>query len=204
MYLHLLMIILILIPEKENFRKWRLIWSRKNANQKRSLRRQNQLLDSSLFNSSGNLDVNINYQYEDNDIQAILFARLQQLRIQNPKLFIKPIEIRAAIDNIWFAVRGPIKTRGKISRRIYLFLISCNSRQCALVGILLEFGEKAEKCGVPNILTRLQLFPSFLKPSKSNKEFILKRIFQTRTLSQQHDSTSVVAHTQLKIYWYPL
>jgi len=183
-----------------NTRKRKLLESddsfdQEKRNQKTFPETPKSTLDSSLFNSSGNLDVNINYQYEDNDIQAILFARLQQLRIQNPKLFIKPIEIRAAIDNIFgLQLEGQLR-QGARYQGAYICLIPCNLGNAHWVGILLEFGEKGEvrRAEYIDSSATVPIIPETFK--EQLKRVYPEAYFQTRTLSQQHDSTSCGAYT---------
>ncbi|HQY22128.1 MAG TPA: ankyrin repeat domain-containing protein [Gammaproteobacteria bacterium] len=87
------------------------------------------------------LKINSAYQYEDNDIQVILSARLQQLQIQNKQLFTKPLAVLAAVDNIvgtQLEHRLKQEQEANNHRCACVLLIPCNLRNAHWVGILLE------------------------------------------------------------------
>jgi hypothetical protein len=86
------------------------------------------------------LTVNEDYQYEDNDIQAILSTRIRQIFQERPERLLKPIQLLAAADNI---LGSQLKTRLEQARGIHqrerIVLIPYNLGNAHWVGILLEF-----------------------------------------------------------------
>ncbi|CAF0896772.1 unnamed protein product [Didymodactylos carnosus] len=86
------------------------------------------------------LQINMNYQYEANDIQEILSGRLIQLSQEFPQRFSKTISVLATIDNI---VEGQLEQRLQQERNVdkgeHISLIPCNLGNYHWIGILIEF-----------------------------------------------------------------
>jgi len=140
--------------------------------------------------------INIAYQYEDNDIQAILAARLQQLRKENSQLFIKPIGILAAIDNIiGNQLENRLRQEAKDHHGARILLIPCNLENAHWVGMLIAFG-------VDEKVLRAQYIDSFTTCSVVPQTFQeqLQKVypgvfFESHVLLQQNDYTSCGAYT---------
>ncbi|HQY22132.1 MAG TPA: ankyrin repeat domain-containing protein [Gammaproteobacteria bacterium] len=161
---------------------------------------------SKMINSSVNIlskptetsktTINISYQYEDNDIQAIVSARLQQLRIQNSQLFIKPIEILAAIDNIMSVqLENRLRQEARNHHGERICLIPCNLGNAHWVGMLLEFSAdgKVLRAEYIDSFTTRPIIPEIFQVQL--QKIYPKVYFKTRVLSQQSDYTSCGAYT---------
>jgi len=148
--------------------------------------------------SLGRPSINRTYQYEDNDIQAILVARLKQLRVQNPAL-IKSIEILAAVDNMTaFQLEDRLKqavARNRLGART--LLIPCNLGNAHWVGMLFEFSTSGQILRVEYIdslkSAAISVVPETFK--KQLQAVYPMACFETRTLLQQEDYTSCGAYT---------
>lgn len=140
--------------------------------------------------------INVHYQYEDNDIQAILVARLQELREQIPqRRFVPPIEILAAVDNIADSqLENRLRQAVRPNAGARIVLISCNLGNAHWVGILIEFASSGT-------VLRAQYIGSLASDDTVPKTFRdqLRKIypaaiFTTYKLLQQNDSTSCGAY----------
>jgi ankyrin repeat protein len=151
---------------------------------------------SKFMDITSSSNINISYQYEDNDIQAILSTRLQQFRAQNPQLFTTPIETLAAIDNILGAqLESRLRQESLNNRGARILLIPCNLGNAHWVGMLLEFQTNGQ-------VKRAEYIGSLTNDSTVPETFQiqLQKIyptahFETCTLLQQKDSTSCGAYT---------
>lgn len=83
--------------------------------------------------------INIDYQYEDNDIQAILSSRLRQLIEISPQYREKPIHVLAAVDDIMEnQLEQRLKQEKNENQGKRIILIPCNLRNSHWVGIIIE------------------------------------------------------------------
>ncbi|ACE06367.1 hypothetical protein Aasi_1015 [Candidatus Amoebophilus asiaticus 5a2] len=135
--------------------------------------------------------INNEYQYEDNDIQAILTARLRNLPTNS-----KPIHVLAAVDNI---VPDQLKKRLE-QDRVHnngdrILLIPCNLGSYHWVGILLEVSAngkviRAEYTDSLNTSNNISIdFQQQLNKIYPNC------ILQSHSLLKQDDVTSCGAYT---------
>ncbi len=141
--------------------------------------------------------VNIAYQYEDNDIQAILAARLQQLRVQNAEFFTKPIEMLAAIDNIMSTQLEKRLRQETIKHQgARIVLIPCNLGNAHWVGILLEFNADGQVSRAEYIDSNNPnpIIPNTFQEQLQNV-YSNAPLMQPRALLQQKDDTSCGAYT---------
>ncbi len=140
--------------------------------------------------------INKTYQYEDNDIQAILAARLQQLRTQNAGLFINPIAILAAVDNIAvLELESRLRQEAKCNKGARTLLIPCNLGEAHWTGILLVFSTEGQ-------ILRAEYIDSLTTDTAVPETFQVQlwkvyptACFRTRSLLHQDDYTSCGAYT---------
>lgn len=155
----------------------------------------------SSFGSSSK-QVNLQYQYEDHDIQAILSSRVEELYATTPPL--KLVYVLAAVDNI---VDGQLTQRLQQDIESYthddktrIVLIPCNLGNFHWVGILVEFKYNGE-------IERAIYIDSLTdhnKPTKNLNEQ-LQSVYSSCNLKvcnlkvykllQQQDTTSCGAYT---------
>ncbi len=136
------------------------------------------------------------YQYEDNDIQAILSVRLQQLRIQNPQRFNTPVEILAAVDNISGSqLENRLRQEANSHQGTRTLLIPCNLGNAHWVGMLLELNAEGQ-------ISRAECIDSLKTTSTIPETFQiqLKKVypeahFEPRLLLEQDDYNSCGAYT---------
>jgi len=140
--------------------------------------------------------IRIDYEYEDNDIQAILLSRLKQLYKQLPQNFSKKIHILAAVDDI---IDGQLEQRlqqdkaNNQGKRI--ILIPCNLGNSHWVGIIIEFdiGDQIIRSQYIDSLNGSTIIPKRLQTQfiKVHQNNVLKTI----DLLKQDDLTSCGAYT---------
>lgn len=143
------------------------------------------------------ISINTAYQYEDNDIQAILCARLSQLRMEVPEYFIKPIKVLAAIDNI---LGDQLEARLKQEAcgehpETRVLLIPCNLGNAHWIGMVLEIGGNKQVVRADYIDS---LFQKSAPPERFQaqlRNIYSNSIFKSRVLLQQNDNTSCGAYT---------
>jgi hypothetical protein len=151
-----------------------------------------------LQSSKSRPKINSTYQYEDNDIQAILMVRLKQLRAQNPEL-IKPVEILAAVDNIaGTQLEDRLKQEQKANnyRGAYILLIPCNLGNAHWVGILLELriDRTISRAEYVDSNDPYPTVPSIFQEQLQNV-YPNAPLIKVRTSLQQTDSSSCGAYT---------
>ena len=152
-------------------------------------------VDSSFETSSK--EINLQYQYEDHDIQAILSSRVEELYATKPPL--KPVHVLAAVDDI---VDGQLtqRLRQEIEDhnnddKTRILLIPCNLGNFHWVGILVDFKDNGE-------IERAIYIDSIIgnnKPAKNLKDQ-LQLVYsncnlKVHKLLQQSDATSCGSYT---------
>lgn len=139
--------------------------------------------------------INIVYQYEDNDIQAILSARLKQFWVQNFP-FTKPVEVLAAVDNIMgMQLESRLTQELRIHQSARICLIPCNLGNAHWVGILLEFNAAGQVSRAEYIdsLKSKTIIPETFK--KQLQQVYPNAHFKIRELLRQDDYSSCGAYT---------
>lgn len=157
---------------------------------------ENRPLSALIFSrkATTNADVNVNYEYEDNDVQAILAARLRQIQDMLPnKKFQTPIRLLGAVDDIFGEqlikyITADQRLSGSGARTV---LIPCNLGNFHWVGILIEFDAH-------NRILRAQYTDSMAEGANRSMhtfEMQLQKLYpglrlEYKNLFRQHDSTS--------------
>jgi serine/threonine protein kinase len=160
----------------------------------RTKQREALIIELGLDNKKPN--INSAYQYEDNDIQAILVARLQQLRAQTPLLFIRRIEILAAVDNIVdLQLESRLKEEAKNHQGGRILIIPCNLGNAHWVGVLLTFKPNGQVSRAEYI-DPLTTHPAVPEIFQIQLQKVYPRVrFEPRTILRQDDYTSCGAYT---------
>ncbi|MHB9147984.1 MAG: tetratricopeptide repeat protein [Candidatus Amoebophilus sp.] len=147
--------------------------------------------------STSNLVVNSQYEYEDNDIVTILRSRLTELAKQSPAYIFKQVDILGPVDNIMPNQLKKVLLQDKQhnNNRERVLLIPCNLGMCHWVGVLLKIDTNqrvTQAVYVDSLEGADKAFPDF---ERQIQDVYPGCNVQTLPLLKQNDTTSCGAYT---------